>query len=68
MDTPKLHSFVLTVRECELHEVIVEAPDIETAVDIAHRRWANGELGVGDSGYVVVLDEAGDELDEIASW
>lgn len=60
--------FRLTLKECTYHEVVVDAPDLDTAVDIVREEWNTGILGTGQHGSVVVFDHEGELLEEIDNW
>jgi hypothetical protein len=68
MDTKTTQSFCLTVKDCTYHDVVVDAPDLDTAVEIVREQWLNGELSTGNHGFVVLLDEEDDEVEEFACW
>jgi hypothetical protein len=69
MDTlTQTHPFRLTLKECIYHEVIVNAPDLDAAVDHVREQWVTGELDAREHGLIVVLDEDNNELDEIDAW
>lgn len=61
-------TFRLRLKECTYHDVIVDAPDLDAAVDLVHEQWVTGELDAEESGYIIVLDEDDNELDELTAW
>ena len=63
-----MRSFHLMVKDCTYHDLIVDAPDIDAATDLVREWWVNGELGTGDFGSVVLLDQNEDELEEFTCW
>jgi hypothetical protein len=69
MTTPKTTtSYRLTLAEETRYDVTVEASNLDAAIEIVEERWLNHKLGVQGYGFVLVLDEKGNELDEIANW
>lgn len=61
-----MQSFALTLHDHTYYDVVVDAPDQETALAIVEEHWLRGDLPQSH-GYTVIL-EGDDELAEVANW
>lgn len=61
-------SFHLRLKESTYRDLVVQAPDLHTALDIAYERWAGADTGESTGGQVLVLDENGNQVDVLADW